>query len=560
MGCANDSNSVMLQNSQYSVLTSELVPNNSKKFIISQINSQVFEKIQEETLFSQCGKCSNIQIANFFKDISSKSESFIFFIFSSRGTYIRFFEQMKDYSPTSNKSLNKIIAINISQAVKKGISKEGIAKAILDFGEEEIIGSELDLDKVKEAWDLCQDPNITINNEKDEEKEEGENEEDPFQEKEGEILIMDEVNKNTIDRVVTILFDGESPLKKKSSSKNKTKTEKLKKSNCSIHTIKILSAKFPKIEHFKQLMDIINQYPNLKKFYFYDNIIQNNFQGFSNVYECLNCHSSLRTVDIHSTNLYDNNLEPVGIALLDKRINTLDLSENFLTSSGIKTLVPFLKSNKTLKKLLLQRNAVSQFGMDGVRIVTEALWEHPNITYINFSFMDLTGCGQYIAELMKKNKNFSKVNLKDTKLNFKDFKSIFEALAKSNTFKDIDVSLNNMGGDKSLEQIAQGIKDNKSLEKIKLENLNINMDNYILLFDAFASNKTITHYNLSYNSELKPKVLLTFFFGLKNVKYLEYIPYDKDNDKDRGKDFTLEEKKLIEQIKNERKDMNLIIK
>ena len=80
------------------------------------------------------------------------------------------------------------------------------------------------------------------------------------------------------------------------------------------------------------------------------------------------------------------------------------------------------------------------------------------------------------------------------------------------------------------------------------------MENYEIIFEAIKLNIKISHYNLSYNSSLKPKMVLNFFLGLTHVKYLEYIPYSH---LDKGKELTLEEKKLIEQYKNERKDLEL---
>ena len=45
-----------------------------------------------------------------------------------------------------------------------------------------------------------------------------------------------------------------------------------------------------------------------------------------------------------------------------------------------------------------------------------------------------------------------------------------------------------------------------------------------------------------------------------HVKYLEYIPFDKENEKDKNKELNLEEKKLFEKLKAERPDMTLIYK
>ena len=120
--------------------------------------------------------------------------------------------------------------------------------------------------------------------------------------------------------------------------------------------------------------------------------------------------------------------------------------------------------------------------------------------------------------------------------------------------------MNDMGGDKSLQIISDAIKVNTSLECLKIEQININNENYNIIFDGIENNKNITKYYFSFNSDVKPKIVINFFMRLNHVKFLEYIPYDKENEKDKNKELTLEEKKLFEKCKNERTDMVLIYK
>ena len=117
-----------------------------------------------------------------------------------------------------------------------------------------------------------------------------------------------------------------------------------------------------------------------------------------------------------------------------------------------------------------------------------------------------------------------------------------------------------MGGDKSLEYISDSIKENKSLICLKMEKMNINNDNYQIIFEKIEKNKNISTYSVSYNSKIKPLIMLNFFIKQMQVKILEYIPYDKNNNEDKNKELTLDEKKFIEKFKTERPDMKLIYK
>jgi len=133
------------------------------------------------------------------------------------------------------------------------------------------------------------------------------------------------------------------------------------------------------------------------------------------------------------------------------------------------------------------------------------------IINMDFSYMNLTGCGAHVGNFLNSNKSLEKLILINVQLNAADFKNIFWSIKTNNIIKEIDVSLNDMGGDKSLQYIADGIKENKSLNCLKMDKININNDNYQIIFDAIEQNKKITHYTVNYNSKIKPKIMLNFF-------------------------------------------------
>jgi Ran GTPase-activating protein (RanGAP) involved in mRNA processing and transport len=247
-------------------------------------------------------------------------------------------------------------------------------------------------------------------------------------------------------------------------------------------------------------------------------------------------------------------------ALTDKRIRFLNLSSNFLTLEGVKIVSSFLKNNKTLLRLNLSRNSQSEFKSEGVQSILESLSSNHNIEFLDFSYMNLTGCGASVGQFLSSNKSLMILNLRSVQLNVVDFKNIFNGIKISKYIKELDISNNDMGGDKSLQYIADGIKENKSLFCLKIDKININNDNYDIIFDAIKQNKNITNYTVNYNSKINPKIMLNFFIKQMQIKNLEYEPYDKSNPEDQKKELTLEEKKLFERFKSERPDMTLIYK
>ena len=148
----------------------------------------------------------------------------------------------------------------------------------------------------------------------------------------------------------------------------------------------------------------------------------------------------------------------------------------------------------------------------------------------------------------------------EKKLNLSDFKEICRAVSDSQNIESLDIGMNDMGGDLSLKEVANMITKTKSLTSLNLDKMNINMDNYEIIMDAIIENKTIQKYYFSYNSNLKPIIALKVFYGLDNLTYLEFVPYDKDNDNEKDKDFSLEEKKFLETFKKEKPNVTLRLK
>ena len=169
--------------------------------------------------------------------------------------------------------------------------------------------------------------------------------------------------------------------------------------------------------------------------------------------------------------------------------------------------------------------------------------------------MEITGGGIYIKKLIE-TVNLEFLCLRCCKLNYQDFKDVCGAMINNKTINHFDLSMNDQGGNKSLEELSKVIRNNKNINTFYLDQLNINMDNYNIIFDAIESNNNIYEFSFSLNPKLKVKFLLNFFIKKEEVKSLEFIPY---SDNEQKKEFTLEEKKLIDKFKKERPDIKLII-
>ena len=95
------------------------------------------------------------------------------------------------------------------------------------------------------------------------------------------------------------------------------------------------------------------------------------------------------------------------------------------------------------------------------------------------------------------------------------------------------------------------LKKNTSLVLFRMDKINVGDDNYDIIFDGIKNNQHIDKYSFCYNP-VAPKIVFEFFMSQKQVKKLRYLPHE-DN-----KEFTLEEKKLIERCKSEIPDLYII--
>ena len=315
-------------------------------------------------------------------------------------------------------------------------------------------------------------------------------------------------------------------------------------------------------DSLKSLIDILIDYPFLIKFGFNNFHLEkdDSVKIWDSLFTLFNNNYNIRCIDLYDSSITDTIIESLSIIFEDKRIRYLNLSENYITENGAKYLSNFLYKNKTLQTLKLNNNDLRQFKHEGIDYIVQSLCNHPNIKILSFAYMTVTGCGKAVGELIKNSKSLVSISLKGCDLNTIDFKNICSALSGdiSKTIKSVNLSHNDMAGNKSLEEIGKMIKTNKTLTYLNLSKMNINMDNYQLILNGLSENKIIRNFNFSYNPKIKPRIILEYLFYRKELNSLTYIPYKESvNEKKEKIEFNLDEKKFIEKFKNERKDVKL---
>ena len=568
MGCCGSN--TLSENKEYSsyiVQICNLVPQEGENKYLIQINEQEeFDKMMDKTLIEDLTESQNTNLLQLIGNNTFLNNS-IFYFYMRSSPIIKEFNQVKNFMPYKYPSLQKIIILSCESSLNNDIPNELIIRATEKL--ESIVGESIDLKNFKEKYDKAFDATLSNNDIQltDEEEYGGNDNESEVKAKENELIIEDEVNDDAYNFLMKKLYKEIKNVKISNVKVNTTNDSKEKNilddetdngtENNKINKIIIRDAKIEDIDIFSEVTSKLIKYKNLKKFCFYNNIINTDFEGWEDIAELLKNNYNIRCLDLHSSILYDIHLELIIKAIIDKRLRVLDLSENFLTSKGMEYLALFLRKNQTLQRLYLQRNTVCQFKAEGVQIVTDALMNHPNLQLIDFSFMEITGGGKYIKTLIETVKTLKTLLLRSCKLNIHDFKDICSILRKNESIQTFDISMNDMGSDKSLDEIAAVINQNKTIKKILLDQMNLNMNNKDSIFDAIQNNNVLTNFSLNFNSGLKSKFVLNFFLNRKNLNSLEYCPFNPEKEKDKNKEFTLEEKKLIEKFKTDRPGVEL---
>ena len=550
MGCGSSSNSSYII--QYCSLNQ--IPDKENIYQIILLDEEIILKEEGKKLIDQMGKYNTSDNIKAFLNRDNFQTQTMFYYFLREEPLIKDYENTKKYYPYNLPLLHKLILLSTEN--KKNITNLIIENKTKYLKESKFIGYKIDFSDMEKILEGVNNSNITKDSLSL--KEENVSSRD-MEEKDDELLICEEIKEETYKRTrnrfenENMESNIETHLEANSNLINNINSDKV---NSKIKSVKIIDSDISDLISFNKIMKYISD-KNIKKFLFVGNNINSDFEGWDAISLFLEQNYKLRYLDIHNASIYDYHLNDLLRPLADKRIRFLNLSENFLTFEGAKIISDFLKNNKTLQILNLSRNALCQFKTEGVKCILQSLIKNKNIELIDFSFMNLTGCGEYIGNFISNNKSIENIILKNVLLNYNDFKNIFIPLKKNGTVKEIEISMNDMGGDKSLECIAGAIKENKSLECLKMDQININNDNYNIIFEEIEKNKTIKKYSINYNSNIKPKIVINFFIKQMHVKYLEYIPFDKENEKDKNKELNLEEKKLFEKLKAERPDMTL---
>jgi len=309
----------------------------------------------------------------------------------------------------------------------------------------------------------------------------------------------------------------------------------------------IKNNQFNKIIHFQKLIETFTQQDSLIQFIFSNNQTLTGFdQGWKIIINLFSNTNKLKIINLSMSYVYDKYLEEIFSALKKKKITNLDLSSNFITISGVKVISRWLSKNKTLKYLNLEQNTMNEFKREGSDFIMEALRLHPRISYLNLSYMILTGFGEKMATMVKETKSLKNLKIRNTRMNLDDHKNLFSALLENESIEIIDIGENPTGVAKSVDFLSEAIEKAKKLMEINLDEFGINKKTQDLFLKSLIKNKILERIHLK-NNNIDLLLLLDTLRQNRIIK--EVHIFNKDYN------YTDSEKEGLEKFKNERSDV-----
>ena len=170
-------------------------------------------------------------------------------------------------------------------------------------------------------------------------------------------------------------------------------------------------------------------------------------------------------INLNGEKLNDNDIDIViQTGLITKACHSLVLSSNNLSLNSIRKLSLHLNYNKTLRKLILTNNQLSEAA---IQTLADCLaFDNRTLEVLNLSSNQLNGeCLVSLSNMLKSNQTIRSIGLHENKLTNQSIEYFSKVMQKFNkTLEDISLYSNEFITDASVQSICDMIKNNQTLK------------------------------------------------------------------------------------------------
>ena len=271
----------------------------------------------------------------------------------------------------------------------------------------------------------------------------------------------------------------------------------------------------------------------------------------------------IETTKLHSLNLSNNPIMDEGLIILTNNLRhfpelrVINVSNCGIEFKGFKELLKILQSVRRIESLDISKNRLTSNKFESLKPFFCAF----GIKYLNLSKCQLGDQGIYpLGECLALNETIRKINISNNKFTDNGFRSFIYIFNNNNTIESFDCS-SNFITDLSMQEFLYSLEHNHTLKYLNLYDNQLHNDMGSLLLEILEKNKTLLNINLLYNriqlktiDEINEK--LKSNYGKEKAKY---VPNLMKSIKDLGfkpEDFN----NLIKQIKSKKTQQIILAK
>ena len=177
----------------------------------------------------------------------------------------------------------------------------------------------------------------------------------------------------------------------------------------------------------------------------------------------------------------------------DDALQELNLSYNKITNEGAKMIGEAIKVNKTLQKLYINNNSIFD---DGAAAISDGLKHNISLQELNMSCNKIGA--KMIVEAIKVNKTLQKLHIRSNSISDDGAAAISDGLKHNISLKELDMSYNKITNE-GAKMIGEAIKVNKTLQKLYISLNSISDDGAAAISDGLKHNISLQELNMSSN-------------------------------------------------------------
>ena len=213
--------------------------------------------------------------------------------------------------------------------------------------------------------------------------------------------------------------------------------------------------------------------------------------------EAIKVNKTLKKLDVYHNSISDDGAAAISDGLkCNISLQELNMSLNKITSEGAKMIGEAIKMNKILQKLDICSNSISD---DGAAAISDGLKCNISLQELNMSLNKITSEGaKMIGEAIKVNTTLQKLNIANNSISDDGAAAISDGLKCNISLQELDTSYNNITS-KGAKMIAEAIKVNKTLQKLNIAN-SIYDYGADAISDGLKCNISLQELDMSYNN------------------------------------------------------------